>query len=65
MRHPRNSVFPIRAFLALIQDSRILIPGNAYKRDIDDLRESPALRIIELLQGLCGAKVYYNDSYFP
>jgi UDP-N-acetyl-D-glucosamine dehydrogenase len=36
----------------------------AYKRDIDDLRESPALTIIELLQKE-GAQVSYNDPYFP
>lgn len=44
--------------------SRILILGMAYKRDIDDLRESPALTIIELLQKR-GAKVEYNDPFFP
>lgn len=36
----------------------------AYKNDIDDLRESPALTIIELLQK-DGAQVSYNDPYFP
>jgi UDP-N-acetyl-D-glucosamine dehydrogenase len=36
----------------------------AYKKDIDDLRESPALTIIELLQKE-GALVSYNDPYFP
>lgn len=44
--------------------SRILILGVAYKRDIDDLRESPSLKIIELLQKR-GAKVEYNDPFFP
>ena len=38
--------------------------GVAYKKDIDDLRESPALTIIELLQKE-GATVSYNDPYFP
>ena len=38
--------------------------GVAYKRDIDDLRESPSLTIIELLQKE-GAQVSYNDPYFP
>jgi UDP-N-acetyl-D-glucosamine dehydrogenase len=47
-----------------LRDSRILILGMAYKRDIDDLRESPALTIIELLQKR-GARVEYNDPYFP
>lgn len=43
--------------------ARILVLGVAYKKDIDDLRESPALTIIELLQKN-GAEVYYNDPYF-
>lgn len=44
--------------------SRILVLGLAYKRDIDDLRESPSLTIIELLQKR-GAQVEYNDPFFP
>jgi UDP-N-acetyl-D-glucosamine dehydrogenase len=47
-----------------INGSRILVLGVAYKKDIDDLRESPALTIIELLQKE-GAAVSYNDPYFP
>jgi UDP-N-acetyl-D-glucosamine dehydrogenase len=42
----------------------ILVLGVAYKRDVDDLRESPALSIIEMLQHT-GAKVHYNDPFFP
>ena len=42
--------------------ARILILGIAYKKDIDDQRESPALKIISLLQNK-GAKVSYNDPY--
>ena len=45
-------------------DSRVLVLGMAYKRDIDDLRESPSLTIIELLQKR-GAHVEYNDPFFP
>jgi len=44
--------------------SKVLVLGVAYKKDIDDLRESPALTIIELLQKE-GAEVSYNDPYFP
>lgn len=44
--------------------SSILIVGVAYKRDIEDIRESPALDIIRLLQGR-GAKVSYHDPYVP
>jgi len=46
------------------KDSNVLVLGVAYKRDIDDLRESPALSIIEMLQH-AGAKVDYNDPFFP
>ncbi|MFA5404281.1 MAG: nucleotide sugar dehydrogenase [Ignavibacteria bacterium] len=45
-----------------INGSRILILGLAYKKDIDDIRESPSLKLIELLQDI-GAKVDYNDDY--
>lgn len=44
--------------------ARILVLGMSYKRDIDDLRESPSLTIIELLQKR-GAQVEYNDPFFP
>ena len=47
-----------------LKGSRVLVLGVAYKRDIDDLRESPSLTIIELLQKH-GARVEYNDPFFP
>jgi UDP-N-acetyl-D-glucosamine dehydrogenase len=47
-----------------LNGSRLLVLGVAYKKDIDDLRESPALTIIELLQKE-GAHVSYHDPYFP
>ena len=47
-----------------LQDARVLVLGVAYKKDIDDARESPSLRIMELLQAR-GARVDYNDPYFP
>jgi UDP-N-acetyl-D-glucosamine dehydrogenase len=47
-----------------IKGSKVLVLGVAYKRDIDDLRESPSLTIIELLRAK-GALVAYNDPYFP
>jgi UDP-N-acetyl-D-glucosamine dehydrogenase len=46
-----------------LKGSRILVLGLAYKKDIDDLRESPSLTIIELLRTR-GAIVFYNDPYF-
>ena len=45
-----------------IRGSKILILGVAYKKDIDDMRESPALRIMELLR-FKGANVSYHDPY--
>ena len=47
-----------------VNGSRILMLGMSYKKDIDDLRESPSLTIIELLRGQ-GAEVLYNDPYHP
>ncbi|MGA2336657.1 MAG: nucleotide sugar dehydrogenase [Terriglobales bacterium] len=48
----------------VLNGAKVLVLGVAYKKDIDDLRESPALTIIELLQK-DGAQVSYNDPYFP
>jgi UDP-N-acetyl-D-glucosamine dehydrogenase len=47
-----------------LNGSRVLVLGVSYKKDIDDLRESPALTIIELLRHQ-GAIVSFNDPYFP
>lgn len=47
-----------------VKGSRIHIMGVAYKRDIDDVRESPALDVIHLLQEL-GADVTYSDPWIP
>jgi UDP-N-acetyl-D-glucosamine dehydrogenase len=44
--------------------AKILILGVAYKKDVDDLRESPTLKIMQLLQQR-GAVLDYNDPYFP
>jgi UDP-N-acetyl-D-glucosamine dehydrogenase len=47
-----------------INGSRILVAGVAYKRDIDDMRESPALDVMGLLHGK-GATVEYADPHVP
>ncbi|HKF49213.1 MAG TPA: nucleotide sugar dehydrogenase [Terracidiphilus sp.] len=47
-----------------MKGSKVLVLGLSYKRDIDDLRESPSLTIIELLRDK-GVEVFYNDPYFP
>jgi UDP-N-acetyl-D-glucosamine dehydrogenase len=47
-----------------LKGSRMLVLGVAYKKDVDDLRESPTLKIMQLLIEH-GARVEYNDPYFP
>lgn len=47
-----------------IKGAKILTLGIAYKKDVDDMRESPALKIIQLLKEK-GAVVDYNDPYIP
>lgn len=47
-----------------VKGSKILILGVAYKKDIDDMRESPALSVIDLLRSR-GAEVIYHDPFVP
>jgi UDP-N-acetyl-D-glucosamine dehydrogenase len=47
-----------------VKGSRVLVLGTAYKRDIDDVRESPALDVIHLLRER-GAHVAYHDPFIP
>ncbi len=47
-----------------LKGARILVLGAAYKKDVDDPRESPGLKIISLLQGK-GAVVQYHDPHIP
>lgn len=47
-----------------VKGSRILLLGAAYKKDVDDIRESPSIRLIQLLRER-GAQVDYNDPYIP
>jgi UDP-N-acetyl-D-glucosamine dehydrogenase len=47
-----------------LNGSKVLCLGAAYKKDIDDMRESPSLRVITLLKGT-GAEVDYHDPYVP
>jgi UDP-N-acetyl-D-glucosamine dehydrogenase len=47
-----------------VNGSQIFVLGVAYKRDIDDVRESPALDVIRLLEA-DGAQVTYHDPYVP
>ncbi len=48
----------------ILKGSKVLVLGAAYKPDIDDVRESPSLDVIGLLQKK-GAKVQYHDPYIP
>src|SRR5262245_1811640 len=45
-----------------IKNDDVLVLGVAYKKDVDDLRESPSLKVIEILEAR-GARVSYNDPY--
>ncbi len=47
-----------------LNGSKVLILGIAYKKDIDDMRESPSLRLIELFREK-KCEVHYNDPYVP
>lgn len=47
-----------------VKGAKILILGVAYKKDIDDMRESPALSVIDLLRSR-GANVIYHDAFVP
>ena len=47
-----------------LRGARVLVLGAAYKADVDDLRESPALRLMELLREK-GADIRYNDPHVP
>jgi len=64
---PRYVVDTVERALAVramsMAGASVLVLGIAYKRDVDDLRESPALTILELLRK-AGAKVEYNDPFF-
>ncbi|MGB0036234.1 MAG: nucleotide sugar dehydrogenase [Candidatus Acidiferrales bacterium] len=46
-----------------LKGSKVLLLGMAYKKDVDDLRESPSLKLLELLTHR-GAQMEYNDPYF-
>ena len=65
---PRFAVDKVQAALnnvgKAVKGSQVLVLGVAYKPDIDDMRESPALDVIHLLQGK-GAVVGYHDPYVP
>lgn len=65
---PYHVVYRIRRALNMhhksLKNARILTLGVAYKRDVNDVRESPALKIMELLFEN-ESKIYYHDPYVP
>jgi UDP-N-acetyl-D-glucosamine dehydrogenase len=54
----------LRAAKKTLPGAKVLVLGLAYKKDIDDPRESPAFKVIELLEQK-GAQVRWNDPFFP
>jgi UDP-N-acetyl-D-glucosamine dehydrogenase len=54
----------LNKFRKTLNGAKILILGMAYKKDVDDQRESPSLRIVQLLMGE-NTKVIYNDPFVP
>lgn len=65
---PYHIVYRIRRALNIhhksLNNARILLMGVAYKKDVNDIRESPALKIIELLAEN-ESKIYYHDPFIP
>ena len=57
-------VAALNAHSKSVKGSKILVLGVAYKKDVDDLRESPSMKLLELLSAR-GARLDYNDPYFP
>ena len=47
-----------------VKGAKVLVLGLAYKKDVDDMRESPSIHLIEMLKAR-GAKVDYNDPHIP
>jgi UDP-N-acetyl-D-glucosamine dehydrogenase len=47
------------------ESARILILGVAFKRDVDDIRHSPALKVMELMQAEGAGNIAYNDPHVP
>src|SRR5262245_65577279 len=47
-----------------LNGARILVLGVAYKKNVDDMRESPSLKLIELIEAR-GANVDYHDPFVP
>jgi UDP-N-acetyl-D-glucosamine dehydrogenase len=68
LRMPQHVVdrlaWALNAHAKAVRNSRVLVVGVAYKKDVDDMRESPALRIMALLHAQ-GARLSYHDPFVP
>ncbi len=60
----QKTIEALNARAKSIKNAKILILGVAYKKDIDDMRETPAFKIIEILHEK-GAKIDYYDPFIP
>jgi UDP-N-acetyl-D-glucosamine dehydrogenase len=60
----QNVELILNKFKKALNGSKILVLGTAYKMDVDDQRESPSLKIIQLLKDY-SAEVIYNDPHVP
>ena len=54
----------LNALAKPLKGSRVLVLGIAYKKNVDDMRESPSVEVMELLQAR-GAELQYSDPFFP
>lgn len=54
----------LNGYQKTLKNAKVLLLGAAYKKDIDDMRESPSLKLISLLRSK-GAVIDYNDPYIP
>jgi UDP-N-acetyl-D-glucosamine dehydrogenase len=62
----KNMIFREISMLPIaMKDANILMLGVAFKKDVDDTRHSPALRVMELLLGDNVRKLHYNDPWVP
>ncbi|MGB9637752.1 MAG: nucleotide sugar dehydrogenase [bacterium] len=61
----QKTIEVLNKFNKSIFGCNVLVLGLAYKKDVDDARESPALKIIDILENDYNCKVDYNDPYIP
>jgi len=62
----KNMIFRQVSMMPIsILDAKVLMLGVAFKRDVDDIRHSPAIRVMELLLQDNVKNIYYNDPYVP